>query len=164
MSPTLIQNQDGLFETTGGPVPFKEIILGLREAMATKFNARLKISNPSDARDYFYTNLVNEEQEIFCAMYLDNQHRFISFERLFYGTINASQVHPRIVVKRALELNAACVIVGHNHPSGVSEPSLSDIDITATLKKALNLIDVHLLDHLIVTGVGVTSLAELGKI
>ena len=164
MLPSLIQNQDGLFETTGGPVPFKEIILGLKEAMATKFNAKLKISNPSDARDYFYTNLVNEEQEIFSVMFLDNQHRFISYERLFFGTINATQVHPRIVVKRALELNAACVIVGHNHPSGLSTESLSDIDITATLKKALNLIDVALIDHVIVAGSGVTSLAELGKI
>jgi DNA repair protein RadC len=164
MLPSLIQNQDGLFETTGGPVTFKEIILGVQEAMATKFNAKLKISNPSDARDYFYTNLVNEEQEIFSVMFLDNQHRFISYERLFFGTINASQVHPRIVVKRALELNAAAVLIGHCHPSGVSGPSLSDVDITATLKKALNLIDVRLLDHLIICGSGVTSLAERGQL
>jgi len=122
------------------------------------------MENPEQVKQYVQARLMSKPNEVFAAIFLDNQHRVIAFEELFFGTINASSVHPRIVLQRCLALNAAAIIITHNHPSGVSEPSLSDIDITKTLKTALNLIDVRLLDHLVVASHQVTSLAERGQI
>ena len=122
------------------------------------------VKNPSQVKSYVQSRLVGRANEIFAVMFLDNQHRIISYEELFFGTINSSSVHPRVVVQRALAVNAAAVIVTHNHPSGVAEASISDIDITRTLKQAMTLIDVRLLDHLIVASHQVTSMAEQGQI
>ena len=122
------------------------------------------MENPEQVKQYVQSRLMSKPNEIFAVLFLDNQHRVIAFEELFFGTINASSVHPRVVLQRCLALNAAAVIVTHNHPSGVSEPSISDIDITKTLKTALSLIDVRLLDHLVVASHKVTSLAERGQI
>lgn len=122
------------------------------------------MTNPNQVKAYIQGKLMSRPAEVFAVLFLDNQHRVIAFEELFFGTINSSSVHPRIVVQRALTLNAAAVILAHNHPSGISEPSISDIDITSTLKQALNLVDVHLLDHLIVASHQVTSMAEKGQI
>lgn len=122
------------------------------------------ISNPSQVKAYVQGRLMSRQNEVFAALFLDNQHRILAFEELFFGTINSSSVHPRVVLQRAIALNAAAIIVTHNHPSGVSEPSISDIDITQTLKQALSLVDVRLLDHLIVASHQVTSMAEQGKI
>lgn len=119
---------------------------------------------PEQVKSYLQSRLMSKQNEVFAVLFMDNQHKVIAFEELFFGTINASSVHPRIVIQRALALNAAAVIISHNHPSGVAEPSLSDIDITTTLKYALNLIDVRLLDHLIVASHQVTSMAEKGQI
>jgi DNA repair protein RadC len=102
--------------------------------------------------------------ELFCCIYLDNRHRIISFEELFRGTIDGTSVYPREVVKQALSANAAAVILAHNHPSGVAEPSQADERITRRLKAALELVDIRLLDHLVI-GDGVsTSLASRGMI
>jgi DNA repair protein RadC len=102
--------------------------------------------------------------ELFCCIYLDNRHRIISFEELFRGTIDGTSVYPREVVKQALSVNAAAVILAHNHPSGVAEPSQADERITRRLKAALELVDIRLLDHLVI-GDGVsTSLASRGMI
>jgi DNA repair protein RadC len=95
-------------------------------------------------------------------MYLDNQHRLISYEELFFGTIDGASVHPREVVKRVLKHNAAAVIFAHNHPSGVAEPSQADRRITDRLKSALLLVDVRVLDHMIVGDQEVLSFAERG--
>jgi len=122
------------------------------------------MNNPRQVKDYVQSRLLNHTNEVFAVLFLDNQHRIITFEKLFFGTINTASVHPRVVVQRALVLNAAAVIMTHNHPSGVAEASISDIDITRTLKQALNLIDVRLLDHLIVASHRVTSMAEQGQI
>ena len=122
------------------------------------------MNNPAQVKSYLQSRLMSKPNEVFAVLFMDNQHKVIAFEELFFGTINASSVHPRIVVQRALALNAAAVIISHNHPSGIAEPSLSDIDITNTLKTALNLIDVRLLDHLIVASHQVTSMAEKGQI
>ena len=121
------------------------------------------MSQPNQVKSYIQSHLMSKLNEVFAVLFMDNQHRVIKFEELFFGTINASSVHPRIVVQRALELNAAAVIIAHNHPSGVAEPSTSDIEITQTLKQALNLIDIRLLDHLIVASHQVISLAEKGQ-
>jgi DNA repair protein RadC len=122
------------------------------------------MQNPSQVKQYVQSRLMSKPNEVFAAIFLDNQHRVLAFEELFYGTINASSVHPRVLVQRCIAHNAAAVIVAHNHPSGIAEPSLSDIDITRTLKTALGLIDVRLLDHLVVASHQVTSLAERGQV
>lgn len=99
--------------------------------------------------------------ELFGVLFLDNRHRVIAKEELFYG-IDGASVHPRVVVARALSLNAAVVMFFHNHPSGVAEPSQSDIRITARLKDALGLVDVRVLDHFIVSAEESVSFAERG--
>jgi DNA repair protein RadC len=102
--------------------------------------------------------------EVFACLYLDNQHRFLSFDELFRGTIDGASVYPREVVKAALKHNAAAIILAHNHPSGVAEPSQADIHITKRIKSALDLVDIRVLDHIIVGDAEVTSLAQRGCI
>ena len=101
---------------------------------------------------------------MFCCLHLDNRHRLIAFDELFRGTIDGASVHPREVVKQALARNAAAVILAHNHPSGVAEPSQADELITHRLKEALALVDIRLLDHVIVGDGSCLSFAEKGLI
>jgi DNA repair protein RadC len=108
--------------------------------------------------------LAGLEHEVFAVLMLDAQNRLISYEELFRGTLTQTSVYPREVVKAALACNAAGVILSHNHPSGLSEPSRADEVLTQTLKQALALIDVRVLDHLIVATGGIVSLAERGII
>ncbi len=122
------------------------------------------ITRTQDAEQFLIASLSREQREVFGCLFLDSQHRVIRFERLFHGTINRANVHPRIVVKKALQYNAAAVIAAHNHPSGIAEPSEADEIITKTLADALALVEVTLLDHIIVGGNQVTSLAERGRI
>jgi len=122
------------------------------------------MQNPAQVKQYVQSKLMGKPNEVFAAMFLDNQHQVIAFEELFFGTVNASSVHPRVVLQRCLAHNAAAVIVAHNHPSGVAEPSHSDIHITRALKTALDLIDVRLLDHLVVALHQVVSMAERGDV
>jgi DNA repair protein RadC len=110
------------------------------------------------------TRLATREFETFCLIYLDNRHRLIACEDLFRGTIDGASVHPREVVKEALRHNAAAVILAHNHPSGVAEPSHADELITRRLREALQLVDIRVLDHLIVAGGETVSFAERGLI
>ncbi|MGD9499565.1 MAG: DNA repair protein RadC [Halothiobacillus sp.] len=121
------------------------------------------IDSPEATRRFLQAQLRDATQEVFAVLFLDQRHRVLAFERLFFGTINQSAVHPREVVKAVLRHNAAAVILAHNHPSGVAEPSTADREITLRLRDALNLIDVRLLDHMIV-GDRCTSMAELGMI
>ncbi|MBS6001122.1 MAG: DNA repair protein RadC [Citrobacter sp.] len=113
-------------------------------------------------RDWLRLQLAGQERELFMVLYLDNQHRLLTHETLFKGTINHTQVHPREVVKSALKHNAAAVVVAHNHPSGVAEASQADRQITERLKKAMELMDIHLLDHLVVGSMDMVSFAERG--
>lgn len=113
-------------------------------------------------RNYIRSRMRAYTREVFLCLFLDNQHRVIALEELFYGTIDGSMVHPREVVRRSLHHNAAALIFAHNHPSGVAEPSQADISITRRLKNALALIDIRTLDHLVVGDSDVTSLAERG--
>jgi len=119
-------------------------------------------TSPSDVKQFCQLQIAQEKDEHFCCMFMDSQHRLIAFERLFSGTIDGASVHPRVVVRRALELNAAAVIFTHNHPSGVTTPSQSDIAITKRLKEALAIVDVRVLDHIVVGLEGCASLAEEG--
>ncbi|CAB1208200.1 hypothetical protein SFB10_0434 [Serratia liquefaciens] len=113
-------------------------------------------------RDWLRLQLASLEREEFTALFLDNQHRLIAHETLFTGTINHTQVHPREVVKAALKHNAAAILVAHCHPSGHAEPSDADRRITERLRQALDLMDIRLLDHLVVGGMEIVSLAERG--
>jgi len=122
------------------------------------------LSSPQETRQLVSYELRDEPREVFACLFLDNQHRVISFERLFWGTINAASVYPREVVRRALEVSSAAVIFAHNHPSGVAEPSHADRQITDHLVSALSLIDVRVLDHFVVGDQDVVSFAERGMI
>lgn len=120
------------------------------------------IRSPSDTETFLLARLRDRQHEVFCCIYLDNRHRVLCFEELFRGTIDGTSVYPREVVKQALAANAAAVILAHNHPSGVAEPSSSDERITRRIRSALELVDIRLLDHLVI-GDGVsTSLASRG--
>jgi len=119
-------------------------------------------TSPEQTREFLTLKLRAYPYEVFACLYLDNRHRLISFEELFRGTIDSAQVHAREVVRTALKHNAAAVILSHNHPSGVAEPSQSDINLTQELKKALRLVDVRVLDHLIIGSGDAISLAERG--
>ena len=120
------------------------------------------LTSPKETREYLKLRLCGRTYEVFACLFLDNRHRVIRYEELFKGTIDGASVHPREVVRRVIETNAAAVIFAHNHPSGIAEPSQADIRITARLKDALALIEVRVLDHLIVGEGETTSLAARG--
>ena len=120
------------------------------------------LANPRATREFLRMRLRDLPHEVFCCVYLDNRHRVIGFEELFRGTIDGASVHPREVVKQALARNAAAVILAHNHPSGVAEPSQADELITRRLKEALALVDIRVLDHLVVGDGVCESFAERG--
>ncbi|MDH3846387.1 MAG: DNA repair protein RadC [Gammaproteobacteria bacterium] len=120
------------------------------------------IRSPADTEAFLLSKLRHLGHERFCCMYLDNRHRVLRFDELFRGTIDGTSVYPREVVKEALSINAAAVILAHNHPSGVAEPSQADERITRRLKSALDLVDIRLLDHLIIGDSATTSLASRG--
>ncbi len=122
------------------------------------------IRSPADTETFLMARLRDRPHEVFCCLYLDNRHRVLRFEELFRGTIDGTSVYPREVVKQALAVNAAAIILAHNHPSGVAEPSRADERITRRIKSALELVDIRLLDHLII-GDGIsTSLASRGML
>ena len=120
------------------------------------------LSSPSAVRDYLRLHFRGHEAEAFVAVLLDAQHRVIACEELFRGTLTQTSVYPREVVKCALKHNAAAVIFSHNHPSGIAEPSHADEILTRSLKSALALVDVQVLDHFIVAGTRIMSFAERG--
>lgn len=120
------------------------------------------LKNPLAAKNLVISKLAQHQQEVFACLFLTSQQRLISFEEMFFGTINEANVYPREVVKRALKLNAAKIIVAHNHPSGNLQPSTADLDITIALKKALALVDITLMDHIIVTEKEAFSFSERG--
>jgi DNA repair protein RadC len=120
------------------------------------------LTSPSDTKNYLMAQLRDRPHEIFACLFLDTRHRVIAFEELFRGTIDGASVHPREIVKRALAHNAAALILAHNHPSGVAEPSQSDQRLTQRLREALQLVDIRVIDHLVVGDGQVASFAELG--
>lgn len=120
------------------------------------------LNNAEDTKRYLRVMLGALEREELWAVLLDNRHQIIATRRIAMGTINGAEVHPRELTKRALEHNAAAVIVAHNHPSGVAEPSYCDVQMTRRLKSALSLVDVRVLDHVVVGPTSTASLAEQG--
>jgi DNA repair protein RadC len=135
-----------------------------RRYLEAPLSPRYPLGAPADAARYLKARLLDLPHEVFCCLFLDARHRLIRYEELFRGTIDGATVYPREVVKRALEHNASAVIVGHNHPSGVSEPSDADRSITQKLARALALVEIRLLDHVVVSRGGHVSLAERGLV
>ena len=123
-----------------------------RRALASPMKAKDALASPEAVRDWLRLSLANLPHEVFIALWLDAQNRLIASEELFRGTLTQTSVYPREVVKRALLHNAGAVILAHNHPSGLAEPSRADEVLTSSLKQALAMIDVKLLDHFIVAG------------
>jgi DNA repair protein RadC len=135
-----------------------------RWQLTESLKAGPSLASPRATCDFLSAKLRDLEHEVFCCLYLDKRHRLIEYEELFRGTIDGASVHPREIVKLALQRNSAAVIVAHNHPSGIAEPSQADELITQRVKEALGLVDIRLLDHIIV-GDGVSvSLAERGLV
>lgn len=119
-------------------------------------------NSPEDTCHYLHARLRSRPHEVFACLFMDNRHRMIAYEEMFRGTINGTSVHPREIVKRALELNAAALIVAHNHPSGVAEPSETDRNMTRKLAASLALVDLRLLDHIVVGDGDVVSFSQQG--
>lgn len=133
-----------------------------RRSIAGPVDRRRSFARPADAARCFQARLGDLAHEVFSCLFLDTRHRLISYEALFRGTIDGASVYPREIVKQALGCDAAAVILGHNHPSGDCEPSQADRNITQRISKALALVDIRLLDHLVVARDGHVSLAERG--
>ena len=148
-----------------GPAKRAEIVAVLelaRRALASQLQEKTVFSSPQAIRDYLQLQLGGRDHEIFAVLFLDTSHRLIVLEEMFRGTLTQTSVYPREVVVRALALNAANVVLAHNHPSGIAQPSRADESITQTLKAALALVDVRVLDHFIVTATASVSMAVLG--
>lgn len=120
------------------------------------------MERPEQVKAYLVAKLRHQPREVFACLFLDNRHRVLKFEEIFFGTINAAAVYPREVVAKALSHNAAAVVLAHNHPSGVAEPSTADQQITERLKSALEMIEVRVIDHIIVGDAETVSFAERG--
>jgi DNA repair protein RadC len=133
-----------------------------RRSLGEEMRTRSALTSPQSVRDYLRLALGSREHEVFIVLFLDAQHRVLSSEELFRGTLTQTSVYPREVVKAALKANAAAVIFAHNHPSGVAEPSQADELLTRQLKEALSMVDVKVLDHFIVAGRATLSFAERG--
>ena len=141
-----------------------QILEAARQAIEHKMQRGEAFSSPAAVKEYLCAKLAGYEHEVFAVLFLDSQHRLIEYAEMFRGTIDSASVYPRELVKEALRLNAAAVIVSHNHPSGNPEPSAADRALTQRLKEALALVDVRTLDHVIVAGSRTTSFAECGLI
>ena len=139
-----------------------EVLNAARQVIGRRVRRGTAMTSPQTVRDYLRTKLAVLEHEVFVALLLASQHRLIEYIELFRGTLAQTSVYPREVVKVALARNAAAMILAHNHPSGVAEPSRADELLTQCLKQALSLVDVRVLDHFIVAGDETTSFAERG--
>jgi DNA repair protein RadC len=148
-----------------GPAKRAEIAAVLeiaRRVLGERLAAQPLFEQPQAVKDYLALQLAALEHEVFGVMFLDTQHRLLCFEVLFRGSLSQTSVHPREVARRALALNAAAVVLAHNHPSGVTEPSRADELITSAVRQALQLIEVRVLDHVIVGRGAALSFAERG--
>jgi DNA repair protein RadC len=144
------------------PATTEETMKAARTVLATKFRRRTPITSPKAMRDYLRISFGLLEQEVFIVVLLDNRHRVLKSVEMFRGTIDGCAVHSREIVKMVVTCNAAAVVLAHNHPSGIAEPSQADELITQRIKQALALIDVRVLDHLVVGGNEIYSFAERG--
>lgn len=166
LRPLLMADAESLCDAPGlGPAKYAQLAAALemgRRHLGEKLARGTALESTADTRRYLESRLRDLPYEVFCCLFLDNRHRVLAFEELFRGTLNGTAVYPREIVKRALSHNAAAVILVHNHPSGVAEPSRADETLTDRLKEALALVDVRLLDHLVVGDGEMVSFSERG--
>ena len=141
-----------------------DIMAAARSVVDERLQRGASFLDPHSAGVYFCDKLAGYEREIFAAMFLDARHRLIEYAEMFLGTVDGAEVHPREVVRQALRCNASAVIVAHNHPSGITEPSAADRAVTVRLKQALALVDIRMLDHVIVGGCQTLSMAARGLV
>ncbi|MFK5913319.1 MAG: DNA repair protein RadC [Woeseiaceae bacterium] len=164
----LLADKSAFYQFSGlGPAKFAQLqaVLELsRRHLKETLQRGECLQNPQATQDYLQAQLRDLPYEVFACLFLDNQHRVIEFEILFKGTINGASVHPREVVRKSLKHNAAAVILAHNHPSGIAEPSGADRHITQKLVEALGLIDVRVLDHIVVGDGESVAFSERGWI
>ena len=146
------------------PATADQILDAARQAIERKMQRGASFTSPVAVKEYLSAKLAGFEHEVFAVLFLDTQHRLIEYVEMFHGTIDSASVYPRELVKEALRLNAAAVIISHNHPSGNPEPSAADRALTQRLKEALALVDVRVLDHVVVAGSSTASFAERGLI
>lgn len=139
-----------------------DILAEAEQILRRRMERQGTLSSPQESAAFLRMRLAHMESEHFTAIWLDNRHRVVAIETLFTGTLDGASVYPREVVRSALAHNAAAVIFSHNHPSGLPEPSAADVAITRTLKQALDLIGVRMLDHIVVGTEGTVSLAARG--
>lgn len=163
----LYASSDGLaqFRGLGGASRRAELLAVLelaRRALGQQLRTREVFSSPDAVKHFLQLHLAHTAHEVFAVMFLDAQNRLLEMEVMFRGTLTQTSVYPREIVKRALEHEAAAVVLAHNHPSGTVQPSRADEVLTQTLKQALSLIDVRILDHVIVAPGNACSMAEVG--
>ncbi len=165
LSPLLAANEEQFCQSKGlgqaKYVQMQAVVEMSRRYLEEKIQRGDALDNVNDVKNYLKSRLQHYPFEVFSCLFLDNKHRVIEYEELFRGTIDGASVHPREVVRRVLHHNAAAIILAHNHPSGIAEPSQSDMQITTKLKQALEMIDVRVLDHFII-GDEMVSFAERG--
>ncbi len=163
---TVMPRQGCLLPATYGLTPYAQRTIRRAINLLDKYlhQPGIPFTSSAAARDWLRLQLAGQEREVFMVLYLDNQHRLLESETLFAGSVNHVHVHPREVVKSALRFNAAAVVFAHNHPSGDSEPSQCDRNITGRLQEALALVDVKMLDHLVIGSESIVSFAERGWI
>jgi DNA repair protein RadC len=141
-----------------------EVIVRALRILRARLKERDVFATPDAVKDYLRLQAQGLTYEVFSLMYLDGQNALIEYERLFRGTLTQTSVYPREVVKQALAHNAASIVLHHNHPSGVCQPSRSDEALTQTLKSSLALVDIRVLDHIITSDRGALSMAERGML
>ncbi|CAA0108477.1 Uncharacterised protein [Halioglobus japonicus] len=159
--PSLIEAGDGRYHLSE-PASLDDVYNLMLSLLEIKYLRPDTLSSPEAVRRFLQVKLANLEHEVFSVVFLDSQHRVISYEEMFRGTIDSANVYPREIVKRCMQLNAAAVIFSHSHPSGVPEPSQADKRITERLKEALSLVDIRVLDHIVIGGSDSVSMAERG--
>ena len=166
LSKLLFRSPQELAETTGvGPAKAATLAAVLelaRRVAREQMEQKTMLDNPDAVREYLGLTLRGLEYEAFVVLFLNSQHRLIAAETMFKGTLNQTAVYPREVLKRALQLNAAAVIISHNHPSGYAEPSDPDLSLTRTLQAVLGQVDIRVLDHIIVAGSQQYSFSQHG--
>jgi DNA repair protein RadC len=155
------QEESGNYVITK-PLNKNEIIDLAKYIIADKFKRGETINNFETAKNYFFLHMANFEREVFGILFLDNDHKVICYEDLFFGTINRATVYPREVARKALKYNAAAIIIVHNHISASAIPSVWDEEITIKLKETLNIFEIRVLDHVITSGVSTVTFSELG--
>ena len=159
-------SQDAVCGTNGlGPARYALLQASLelgRRYLDQTLRKQGPLSSPSQAADFLTHHLRDLKREVFAVIYLDTRHQVIDYEELFVGTLNGATVHPREVVRSVLERNASAVILAHNHPSGIAEPSQSDATLTRRLRESLDLIDVRVLDHLVIGDGEYVSMSDRG--